>query len=55
METENTIYIVLDLEAPVKKAVWSVNSTMEKAIVSQRQLDEMRVNGSFSKIILVGN
>ena len=45
------VYIVLDCEAPPKDAIWSVNSTMEKAIESEKQLNEMRVGGAVTKII----
>ena len=45
------VYIVLDCEAPLKDAIWSVNSTMEKAIESEKQLNEMRVGGALTKII----
>ena len=45
------VYIVLDCEAPPKDVIWSVNSTMEKAIESEKQLNEMRVGGALTKII----
>ena len=45
------VYIVLDCEAPPKDVIWSVNSTMEKAIASEKQLNEMRVGGALTKII----
>ena len=45
------VYIVLDCEAPPKDVIWSVNSTMEKAIESEKQLNEMRVGGTLTKII----
>ena len=45
------VYIVLDCEAPPKDVIWSVNSTMEKAIASEKQLNEIRVGGALTKII----
>jgi hypothetical protein len=45
------VYIVLDCEAPPKDVIWSVNSTMEKAIESEKQLNEMRVGGALTKIV----
>jgi len=47
----STVYIVLDCEAPLKDVIWSVNSTMEKAIENEKQLNEMRVGGAITKII----
>lgn len=45
------VYIVLDCEAPPKDVIWSVNSTMEKAIESEKQLNQMRVGGALTKIV----
>jgi len=45
------VYIVLDCEAPPKDVIWSVNSTIEKAIESEKQLNEMRVGGALTKIV----
>ena len=45
------VYIVLDCEAPPKDVIWSVNSTMDKALESEKQLNEMRVGGALTKII----
>jgi len=45
------VYIVLDCEASPKDVIWSVNSTMEKAIESEKQLNEMRVGGALTKIV----
>ncbi len=45
------VFLVLDLEASPNDVVWSVNSTMEKAIESQKELNDMRVGGAVTKII----
>ena len=45
------VYVVLDCEAAPKDVIWSVNSTMEKAIESEKQLNEMRVGGALTKIV----
>ena len=45
------VYIVLDCEAPPKDVIWSVNSTMEKTIESEKQLNEIRVGDALTKII----
>jgi hypothetical protein len=46
------VYIVLDYDAPPKNSIWSVNSTMEKAIESEKALNDMRVGGADTKIIV---
>jgi hypothetical protein len=43
---------VLDYDAPPKNSIWSVNSTMEKAIESEKALNDMRVGGADTKIIV---
>ena len=45
------VFLVLDLEASPNDVVWSVNSTMEKAIESQKELNDMRVGGAVTKIV----
>jgi len=45
------VFLVLDLEASPNDVVWSVNTTMEKAIESQKRLNDMRVGGAVTKII----
>lgn len=45
------VFLVLDLEASPNDVVWSVNSTMGKAIESQKGLNDMRVGGAVTKII----
>jgi len=45
------VFLVLDLEASPNDVVWSVNTTMEKAIESQKGLNDMRVGGAVTKII----
>ncbi len=46
------VFIVLDLEASPKDCVWSVNSTMEKALDSQKELIESSVDkGLITSII----
>lgn len=45
------VFLVLDLEASPNDVVWSVNTTMEKAIESQKELNDMRVGGAVTKII----
>lgn len=45
------VYIVLDLEASPKDAVWAVCSTMVKAEQSAVELNSMRVGGALTTII----
>ena len=45
------VFIVLDLEASPNDVVWSINSTMGKAIESQKELNAMRAGGVVTKII----
>lgn len=35
------VFLVLDLEASPNDVVWSVNTTMEKAIESQKRLNDI--------------
>jgi len=46
------VYIVLDFDTSQKNSIWSVNSTMEKAIESEKSLNDMRVGGADTKIII---
>ena len=45
------VFIVLDLESSPNDVVWSINSTMGKAIESQKELNAMRAGGAVTKII----
>jgi len=50
-QEKQKVYIVLDYDAPPKNSIWSVNSTIQKAIESEKSLNDMRVGGADTKII----
>lgn len=45
-----TVYVVLDLEAAPKDAVWAVCSTRSKAEAAAAELNSMRVGGAITTI-----
>jgi hypothetical protein len=51
MSTEDKLKNVSPTVVTCRFFVWSVNSTMEKAIESQKELNDMRVGGAVTKII----